>query len=155
MSVPLVVVKSYEPPNFVGPGTLCFAISFSGDTEETVEAATSAAVAGARMVVIAQGGELVDLGQSWGAPLIGLPDAPKPRSALGAMAVPALLALEQVGLFPGGREWVDHAVNQLRRRRDQLLRDENPARDLARRIGRTIPLIYGAASLGAAAGLRW
>src|SRR4051794_4981885 len=51
MSVPMIVCKSYEPPNFVGPNTLCFAVSFSGNTEETVEAASSAAVAGARMVV--------------------------------------------------------------------------------------------------------
>ena len=40
MAVPVVVVKSYELPAFVGEGSLVFAISFSGDTEETVEAAT-------------------------------------------------------------------------------------------------------------------
>ena len=33
-------------PHFVGESTLVFAISFSGNTEETVEAATEAAVAG-------------------------------------------------------------------------------------------------------------
>ena len=39
MPVPVVVTKSYEPPSFVGPSTLCFALSFSGNTEETIEAA--------------------------------------------------------------------------------------------------------------------
>ncbi|MGH9267662.1 MAG: bifunctional phosphoglucose/phosphomannose isomerase, partial [Acidimicrobiales bacterium] len=34
MSVPVVVVKSYELPAFVGDGSLVFAVSFSGDTEE-------------------------------------------------------------------------------------------------------------------------
>ena len=71
------------------------------------------------------------------------------------MIVPSLLALEGVGLFPGAREWIELAVEQLRRRRDALTADDNAARSLARRIGRTIPIIYGGASLGATAALRW
>ena len=31
----------------------------------------------------------------------------------------------------------------------------NPARELARRIGRTIPLVYGGGALGAVAAMRW
>src|SRR4051812_4365730 len=50
MAVPVVVTKGYEPPNFTSPSTLCFALSFSGDTEETVEAAQLAYEAGANMV---------------------------------------------------------------------------------------------------------
>src|SRR4029450_9454 len=48
--LPLVVARGYGPPSFVGPGTLCFAVSYSGDTEETVEAAPAAAPARARLV---------------------------------------------------------------------------------------------------------
>jgi glucose/mannose-6-phosphate isomerase len=156
MSVPVVVTKGYEPPSFVGPTTLCFALSFSGDTEETVEAAQTAALAGARMVVIAKGGELARLGQAWDATLIGLPDGiPYPRAGLGAMSIPTLLVLEQVGLFPGATEWINLAVEQLKVRRDELLGDDNGARDLARRIGRTMPIVYGGGGLGAAAALRW
>src|SRR5215207_1462393 len=43
VSVPMLVAKGYAPPSFVGPGTLCFAVSYSGNTEETVEAAQAAA----------------------------------------------------------------------------------------------------------------
>src|ERR1700676_4524784 len=45
--VPITVVKSYDLPDFVGRGSLVFAISFSGDTEETVEGAGGAANPGA------------------------------------------------------------------------------------------------------------
>ncbi|HEV3225847.1 MAG TPA: SIS domain-containing protein [Acidimicrobiales bacterium] len=156
MPVPVVVTKGYEPPGFVGPTTLCFALSFSGDTEETLEAAQTAALAGARMVVVAKGGQLAQLAQSWDATLIGLPDGiPYPRAALGAMAIPTLLVLEETGLFPGASEWIDRAVLQLRRRRDQLTKPGNDAQELARRIGRTMPLVYGGGGLGAAAALRW
>src|SRR3546814_3528857 len=60
MPVPINVVKGYEAPSSVSDGTLCFAISFSGNTEATVEAAQSAAAAGASMVVLSSGGQLAD-----------------------------------------------------------------------------------------------
>ena len=158
--VPIVVTKGYAPPSFVGPGTLCFAVSFSGDTEETVEAASAAAAAGARMVVVARGGALADLAPRWGAARVPLPDGiPMPRAALGAVAVPPLLVLESVGLFPGASGWVDLAVAQVSVRRDQLVGaaagPDSPARSLARTIGRTIPLVVGAGPLGAVAARRW
>ena len=156
MPVPVTVSKGYEPPSFVGDNTLCFAVSFSGDTEETVEAAATAAVAGARMVVISQGGQLERLAASWHAPHVALPtDIPKPRAGIGATAIPALIVLERVGLFPGAHEWVLEAVEQLKRRRDQLVRDDSPARELARRIGRTFPLMWGGGDLGEVAAIRW
>jgi len=156
LSVPVVVVKSYDRPDFIGPGSLVFAISFSGDTEETVEAAGEAASAMANLVVVTSGGELAKLAEEWGAPWVRVPSGiPQPRSALGAMAVPPLIVLEEIGLFPGAAQWVSQAVEQLVRRRDALVRPGSVAEELARRIGRRIPLFYGAHSLGAAAALRW
>ncbi|HEX9969724.1 MAG TPA: SIS domain-containing protein, partial [Acidimicrobiales bacterium] len=70
MPVPVVVVKGYTPPVFVDEHSLVFAISFSGNTEETIEAATEAAVQGAKVVAITGGGELEQLAAGWAAPLI-------------------------------------------------------------------------------------
>ncbi len=153
--VPIVVAKGYAPPSFVGPGTLCFAVSFSGNTEETLEAAQAAAAAGARMVVVTAGGELGALAPSWQAPQVPLPpDIPMPRAGLGALAVPLILLLEQIGLFPGATGWVDAAVAQLEARRTALTTGD-AARQIARTIDRTIPLIFGAGPLGAVAASRW
>jgi glucose/mannose-6-phosphate isomerase len=156
MPVPVVVVKGYEPPSFVSEATLCFAVSFSGNTEETVEAATTAAASGAKVVAVARGGELGRLAEGWRTPLVRLPGTiPMPRAGIGAVSIPLLAVLEDVGLFPGAREWISLAVEQLRLRRAELLRDQNPARDLARRIGRTLPILYGGGDVGAVAALRW
>ena len=156
MAVPVVVVKSYTLPAFVGEGSLVFAISFSGNTEETIEAASEAAVQGARIVAVTSGGELGKLAASWGSPTVSVPDTiPQPRGALGAMAIPPLVVLEQVGLFPGAGQWISLAVEQLRRRRDELIRDGSAAEELARRIGRTIPLVHSSGALGTAAAQRW
>ena len=156
MPVPVVVVKSYTMPAFVGEGSLVFAVSFSGNTEETLEAATEAAMQGGKVVAVTSGGELDKLARGWGTPVVTVPDdVPQPRCALASMAIPPLVVLEEIGLFPGATQWIDLALAQLRRRRDQLVATDNPARELARRIGRTAPLIHGGHSLGAAAARRW
>ena len=156
LPVPVLVFRSYQVPAFVGEGSLVFAISFSGDTEETIEAVTEAALSGAKVVAVARGGELSRLAEAWEAPLVHVPHhIPQPRAGLGALAIPPLVVLEQIGLFPGASHWIAAAAEQLRRRRDQLLAPGSPAEDLARAIGRTIPLIYGGGELGAVAAYRW
>jgi glucose/mannose-6-phosphate isomerase len=156
MPVPVTVVKGYEPPDFVGTGSLVFALSFSGDTEETLEAAAGAFEAGASLIVVSAGGSLVSLAGEWDVPVVAVPpDIPQPRSAIGAMAIPPLVVLEEVGLFPGASQWIDQAVDQLRVRRDELVRPGSRADELARRIGRTIPLVHSSGDLGAAAAVRW
>ncbi|HEV2070016.1 MAG TPA: bifunctional phosphoglucose/phosphomannose isomerase [Acidimicrobiales bacterium] len=156
LPVPVIVSKGYELPAFVGETSLVFAVSFSGDTEETVEVASAAAVEGARLVVVTRGGELGRLAASWGVPLVTVPtDIAQPRSGLGALAIPALVVLEEMGLFPGAQQWIDFAVEQLRRRRDQLTGDGLLARSIAARIGRTLPIVYGGGQLGAIAAQRW
>ncbi len=156
MPVPVAVVKGYVPPDYVGTESLVIAVSFSGDTEETIEAATAAYEAGAALVVVSGGGELVRLSGEWDVPLVPIPvSIPEARSALGAMAIPPLVLLERIGLFPGASQWIELAIAQLERRRDQLDRVGNMAEEVARRIGRTIPLIHSSQDLGAAAALRW
>ena len=156
MPVPVVVVKSYVLPAFVSDSSLVFAISFSGDTEETVEAATEAALQGAKVVVVSRGGRLGELAEAWHAPFVRVPAGiPAPRAALGSLAVPPLVVLEDIGLFPGARQWVADAVDRLRVRRDRLVSPANEAEALAKRIGRTIPLVYGGGGVAIPAALRW
>ena len=158
LPVPISVVKSYECPAFAGEGSLVFAISASGETEETLEAVSEAAVQGAKVVAITKGGELAQLAAGWDAPVIAVPhDLPQPRTALGAMAIPPLVTLEEIGLFPGAHAWIARAVEQLKRRRDRLVAegDKSEAADIARRIGRTIPLVHGGGAVGATAAQRW
>ncbi len=160
LPVPVVVAKGYGVPAFVGPRSLVVAVSCSGDTEETVEFATGAAASGAHLVTVAGGGALGALGEARG--LVHLPvvaEVPGPRFALGAALAPVCVLLGHLGLLPDVDDDLHAAVVQLGRRRDECLPDvpapRNPARELARRIDRTIPLVYGHGTLGAAAALRW
>ncbi len=156
LPLPVVVVRSYIVPPFVSRATLVFALSADGDTEEVVEAAQEAAIAGATVVGISGPGRLAALCREWGSPLVSLPpDLPPARAAIGDLLVPALCLLEDVGLFPGARAWVYSAVEQLLRRRDKLARPGNDMEVLARRIGRTFPVAHGGGNIGDVAAHRF
>lgn len=158
LGLPVVVGKDYELPAFVGPDTVVFACSFSGNTAETLTAAGTAVERGARLVAVTGGGRLAALAHDAGAPIVPIPrNIPHPRAAIGAMAVAPLMVLEAMGLLPGAGAMVDAAVAQLSQRRDALgaAGDRSVAADIARRIGRTIPLFYGGGALGRVAALRW
>jgi glucose/mannose-6-phosphate isomerase len=159
LSVPVSVLKQYRIPRFVGPGTLFFAMSYSGGTEETLEAAAAALAAGAQVVAVCSGGELASVAGKAGAPVIGCPPGFMPRAALGHLATPLFVVCDRLGLLPGGRAAVEAAQAQATRRRDacrpEVEGQANPARELARRIGRTFPLVWGTGALGAVAAYRW
>lgn len=50
LSLPVALVGDYSLPSFVGPSSLVIAVSFSGQTEETLEAAGTAIERGARLL---------------------------------------------------------------------------------------------------------
>ncbi len=154
--VPVSVVKSYELPAWVGPSTLVFAVSSSGNTEETLTTTEAAFASGAAVIAVTGGGRLAAMADAHGVPVVRVPASiPQPRAAIGAMGVPPLVLAEQIGLLSGVAEQVPSAVRQLARRRDQLVGDASPAREIARRIGRTIPLVHGAQGLASVAASRW
>jgi glucose/mannose-6-phosphate isomerase len=156
LAVPVVVIKSYTVPAFVGSSTLVFAVSFSGNTEEVLEAVTIAAEQGAQVVVVSSGGELARFAESSGFPSIEVPsNIPQPRAAIGALSIPPLVVLEEIGLFPGATHWIDLAVAQLKRRRDQLLLEGSVAEEIAENIASTVPLFLSSAAMGLTAAMRW
>jgi glucose/mannose-6-phosphate isomerase len=160
LPVPLTVLKHYRTPAFVGSRTLAFALSYSGDTEETVEMARGALAAGAHLVTISRGGTLRDLAAESGSLHIPCPDdIVMPRLALGALLAPLLVVLFRMGMMPEAHAGLLRAQQQLARRRDRCRPDadvsRNPARELARKLDRTIPVVYGSGGLGGVAALRW
>ena len=63
---PLVVLRGYSIPNWVGEHTLVLASSYSGNTEETLAATGQAADRGCRVVALTSGGRLATLAGSSG-----------------------------------------------------------------------------------------
>jgi glucose/mannose-6-phosphate isomerase len=156
---PVAVLKQYRVPKWVGERTLAFALSYSGTTEETVSMAEAAAARGARLVAVSRGGDLAELAAACGGLHVECPDGYLPRAAIGALVAPIYVALFRMRLLPNAHDELVAAGAQLARRRDQCARHvegaRNEAREVARKIGRTIPLVYGGGALGGVAAYRW
>jgi glucose/mannose-6-phosphate isomerase len=159
LPVPVTVLKQIRAPAFVGPNTLAFALSYSGDTEETMSMARSAVAQGAQLVAVSCGGELEALAHQSGALHVACPAGYMPRAAIGALVAPLCTVLYRLGLAPGAHALLQLAQAQLAYRRDACRPEvegaANPARELARRIGRTIPIFYGGGAVGGVAAYRW
>lgn len=81
-SVPFIISRDYSIPGFTSDQTLFIASSYSGNTEETLEALQQAEAVGAKIVVIAAGGKLAEIAQEKNYPLALLPQVTQPRYAV-------------------------------------------------------------------------
>ncbi len=159
LRVPMAVVRGYELPAFVDRDALVFVSSYSGNTEETLSAYSIARERGARMVCITSGGRLAELATRDGVPLITIPQGFPPRTALGYMFVPMLVALARLGYVRGAADGFEEAEIILRDL-GVVLGPESPtsvnqAKRMAIAMHGRIPLIYGSSGITAAAALRW
>ena len=153
--VPILVESSYEIPAAIADRSLVFAVSGTGDTDEVNHAAAAAAVLGARLVVVTTGGWLADFAQDHGASLLRIPPDIPARASLGFVVGALLTTLQGIGFLPEAGRWIEGAHAQLRRRREELARQNNVAEALASLlVGRHV-LCQGDAPLGAVAAERW
>ena len=156
LPVPLVLVGDYALPAFVGSDTLVFAVSFSGQTEETLEVAEKALARGAKLIAVTSGGRLAELARANGAPVFRTMEGiPQPRAGVATTTAPLLIALERLGLLDGMTPAINSAVEQLKRRRDTLVEGGGTAQQIAQRLGNKIPLLLGSTGIGAVAARRW
>lgn len=99
LAYPFEIVRDYDIPSYVDSRTLFIAASYSGNTEETLEAVAHAEAQGAQIAIIAGGGALQEYAVAHNHPFIQLPKAAQPRYAV-LYNLKALLAIaEKFGLL--------------------------------------------------------
>lgn len=159
LSVPFEAVRSYILPGYVGPSTLVIASSYSGNTEETLNALNEARTKGAEIAVIASGGALIEAAEAEGMAYIKPPAGLQPR--MGVMYnLKALLALlahfgvtkkDYSGEVTGLSGWLKE---ETRNWTSDVTVDKNYAKQLALlAVGKT-PIFYGG-SLMAPLAYKW
>jgi len=154
--VSILVESSYEIPACVGKRSLVFAISGSGNTDEVNHAAASSSRRGASLVAVTTGGWLVDFAQDSGTALVRIPPDIQPARATYGVVVGSLLTiLDRIGFLSEAKLWIDSAVAQTCRRREELSQKGNTAERLASAlVGRHV-LCQGDTPIGATAAERW
>lgn len=157
--IPVLASKQYSAPAYLGPGSLVFAVSYSGNTAETLAGFAEARDRGARVVAVSSGGALSERCGVEGVPLFGIPGGLQPRASLGYLFVPIICALERMGLLSNAMRDLRGSLPVLESRRAQYSIasgiDDNPARRLARDLIGFLPVVYGVEGYLAVAALRW
>ncbi|NIT36754.1 MAG: bifunctional phosphoglucose/phosphomannose isomerase [candidate division Zixibacteria bacterium] len=97
--VPVGVVREFHVPAWVGEETLALAVSYSGNTLETLAAAEEATAQGASLVALTGGGKLEKLARKSSFPCIKVPAGRPPRCSLGYMAGGLMGYLRRAGVF--------------------------------------------------------
>ena len=162
--IPIVTAKGYGLPSFCGRNTLVLAVSYSGNTEETLSAYHEAVSRGCRVVAVASGGALHAAAREDGVPAILIPaNVIAPRAALGLLVGAALGVLNGIVAAPGGADGVREAVEASCRTLDDLSArlgpaqpaERNPAKQIATWLRGAVPLVWGTEGVAEVAAVRW
>ena len=139
--VPYNVGKGYHIPWYVDENTLAIASSYSGNTEETLNAFDQMLRTGAKVVVISSGGKLIEMAKEKDLDYIQLPDNwSSPRACLGYSLVQQLFILRKLDLID------DTLIEEVRKSADNLTNWQSDIKDKSQRVASfllgKIPVIY-------------
>ena len=141
--IQVTVLKDYNIPGFVNKNTLVLCVSYSGNTEEPLNAMREAKSVGATIVGFTSGGELKDINDL----LIKIPAGLQPRNSSGYQFFSILKLLSNSGIVEFDQKDFDNMISILK---DSAYFEEK-ARKIAKKIGRKLPIIYTTSKLFGAA----
>lgn len=147
ITVPFEVVRNYALPAYVNENTLFISSSYSGNTEETLEALQHAEERGAQIVVIAAGGKLADIAKQKGYPLFSIPKGIQPRmatlyflNAFVKILEPLNLTVAKGAELAGASEWLKQELEKVA---PEVPTTQNRAKQIAQELmGKTV-IVYG------------
>ncbi len=150
--VPVSVCSDYDIPAAMSARTLFVAVSYSGNTEETLSAYTQARKRGCRIIAVTSGGELGQSAAKAAYPVIAVPAGMPPRAALGHLFTTLLVSLERLGVCKSHQRGLEEAVRLMRNRRKSWLAR---ARTIAKHLDGRLPIVYSTSRMLDAVADRW
>ncbi len=151
------VNRDYSMPAYVGPHDLVFCASYSGSTEETLSAYEAARNKGAQVIAITSGGSLKERAHKDGYAVISVPGGQPPRTAMGYMMIPVLIACERLGLvrLQSWEAVLEGLSLGIQAWGVEVPHDQNPAKLLASILHGKLPVLYGVGPAAAIVANRW
>jgi len=146
--IQVITVRDYSAPEFVDSDSIVFAVSYSGNTEETISAFRQARVKSGKSVAITSGGKLEQECEESKVPVIRIPPELNQRMALPYLFFPMLNTLISSGLVKAEVDYrgIVKALRQVG------LADK--AEDFSEKLLSRTPLIYSSSRYYPAA-MRW
>ena len=123
----IVAAKEAEPPHWVSRGALVYAVSFSGNTRETLNCAKKSYELGGRVVAVTTGGRLAAWARERNLPVAIVEQAPAPRAGWPQLFYTLLGSLVGNGLLNVPGPDIEESLRLLGERREA----ENQASEIA------------------------
>ena len=159
VEIPFIVSRQYKLPVFVGQNTLALPCSYSGNTDETLEAFEFCVERNIQVICITSGGELARRAASEKIPVVMLPGGLPPRTAYTYSFCAIVRILELTGIISGQIPRVtsslDGVRNILARLGPDVPVEENRAKKLALKVFGSIPVVYGSSDSLSPIARRW
>ncbi|MHB9303110.1 bifunctional phosphoglucose/phosphomannose isomerase [Thermofilum pendens] len=142
--VPLILLRDTYLPAFVDENYLLVAVSYSGNTEETIRVVAQATQAKVPVVAVTSGGLLQRFAEKYGLPVVSLPMGLPPRAAFPYMAC-ALSAIVEVAIGEANLlSEIESCAENLSARRDEVFsRASESAENVKSLVEKGLtPLVY-------------
>ncbi|MEV0617073.1 SIS domain-containing protein [Nonomuraea sp. NPDC050404] len=157
--LPIVTVRSYQLPGWVGATDLVIAVSGSGDTEETLAIATQAVRRGCTLMGVgAPGSTLEAIATQAGAVYVPVPIVGQSRANLWLLAAPLIVAAAALRLVPADADLFERVARSLEdmanRCRPSSESFINPGKSLAMDLAESVPMIWGSSQAASVAAYR-
>lgn len=144
---PIQVSRGYDLPGWVNENTLVLAVSYSGNTEETLSQYHQALENGCRIICFCSGGELEKLAKKNSQPVVHFPEGVQPRAAIPFQFFALAAVAKNLGMVPD-EQW-DEVLEAIHVSRVLAVSmsvespmEENMGKQLADLIKDYIPFIY-------------
>jgi glucose/mannose-6-phosphate isomerase len=158
LPLPIEVCRDYSLPAYADEDTLVFAVSHSGNTEETLNAFVDAIHRKCMTLTITSGGHLLSFSQKLQMPHVTIPTRLPPRVAIPYLFLPLPILMERMGILRNIEGDLEEVIQVLRRLSEEnspeTPTENNPTKRLALELTGSIPVVYGFRQYGAIA-RRW
>jgi glucose/mannose-6-phosphate isomerase len=146
LRIPTVLIRDSGLPSFSNERTMILTISYSGDTQETLEGLMNALRQQCRVVTISSGGNMKRISERKRVPHIDIKAGLEPRTAFPFLFVASTLILALLNNKEDADKEIRRASNDLNSLRNRIgwnvFCAENPAKQLAISLVDSIPVAY-------------
>lgn len=147
LKIPIIVNRAYHLPAWVDDKTLIYAVSYSGNTEETLSQYEEALERGCTVICFCSGGQLEEKANENGQVLVKFPMGHQPRAAIPFQFYSLAGVTRKIGLISDVKwgevsesiEVVDKHCSEMN---PDISLDSNPGKKMAEAIKGYVPFIY-------------
>ncbi len=159
IDIPVVVIKDYNLPNFINKNWLIFAVSYSGNTEETLSCVSQSLERGCQVVTVCSGGKLFEIAKDENLTHIHIPAGLQPRGAVGYLFFSTFLVMKKMNIIKIDDSEIEEALELVKQKSKiynrTVLTEKNPAKKLALDMYGRLPVVYGVSGYLSTIAYRW